>query len=55
MDNREEMSGATGMQQWNKRRRSKMTAMSKKQKGIKQDYQVEFWTGSHKANNLVFH
>jgi hypothetical protein len=42
-------------QQWNKGLRFKEAVISRKQEGIQQDYQKDFWTGSHEVSNRVFH
>jgi hypothetical protein len=56
MNIQEEMSGATGMQQWNKGPRPRKVTMSRKYKGIQQqDRQTDFWTGDCEVSSWDFH
>jgi hypothetical protein len=53
-DAREETSGESGRQHWNKGPRPKEAAASRKQEDIQWDLQGDFWAGDRKANSRIF-
>jgi hypothetical protein len=55
MNIREETSDATRIQQRHKGLRPNRAAVSRKQEGIQQDHQADFWTEGHEVSTRDFH
>lgn len=51
---RDETSGESGRQQWNKEPRPKEAAASRKREDIQRDLLEDFQDGDHKANSWIF-